>query len=71
MGLLHLIVCSNSLQHQLTELVSALEAWMNAKAVSAKQVVSHNKLDSHKPAWCIEILGSTQPASKPTYSYIH
>lgn len=71
MALLHLMVCSNSLQHQLTELVSALEAWMNAKTVSAKQVVSHNQLDSHKPAWRIEILGATQPVSKATYSYIH
>lgn len=71
MALLHLMVCSNSLQHQLTELVSALEAWMNAKAVSAEQVVSHNQLDSHKPAWRIEILGATQPVSKATYSYIH
>lgn len=65
------MVCSNSLQHQLTELVSALEAWMNAEAVSAEKVVSHNPLDSHKPAWRIEILGSTQPVSKATYSYIH
>ncbi|KOC20365.1 hypothetical protein GL58_12800 [Comamonas testosteroni] len=71
MALLHLMVCSNSLQHQLTELVSALEAWMNAKAVSAEQVVSHNQLDSHKPAWRIEILGATQPVLKATYSYIH
>lgn len=71
MALLHLMVCSNSLQHQVTELVSALEAWMNAKTVSAKQVVSHNQLDSHKPAWRIEILGATQPVSKATYSYIH
>ena len=71
MALLHLMVCSNSLQHQLTELVSALEAWMNAEAVSAEKVVSHNPLDSHKPAWRIEILGSTQPVSKATYSYIH
>ena len=71
MALLHLMVCSNSLQHKLTELVSALEAWMNAKAVSAEQVVSHNQLDSHKPAWRIEILGATQPVSKATYSYIH
>ena len=71
MALLHLMVCSNSLQHQLTELVSALEAWMNAEAVSAEKVVSHNPLDSHKPAWCLEILGSTQPVSKATYSYIH
>ena len=71
MALLHLMVCSNSLQHQLIELVSALEAWMNAEAVSAEQVVSHNQLDSHKPAWRIEILGATQPVSKATYSYIH
>ncbi|KKI12394.1 hypothetical protein XA67_19770 [Comamonas thiooxydans] len=71
MALLHLMVCSNSLQHQLTELVSALEAWMNAKAVSAEQGVSHNQLDSHKPAWRIEMLGATQPVSKATYSYIH
>lgn len=35
------------------------------QAVSAKQVVSHNKLDSHKPAWRIEILGSTHPALMP------
>lgn len=71
MALLHLMVCSNSLQHQLTELVSALETWMNAKAVSAGQEVSHNQLDSHKPAWRIEMLGATQPVSKTTYSYIH
>ena len=37
MALLHLMVCSNSLQHQLIELVSALEAWMNAEAVVAEQ----------------------------------
>ena len=71
MALLHLMVCSNSLQHQLTELVSALEAWMNAEAVSAEQVVSHNPLDSHKPVWRIATLGATQPVSKATYSYIH
>ena len=71
MALLHLMVCSNSLQHQLTELVSALEAWMNAEAVSAEQVVSHNPLDSHKSAWRIAALSATQPVSKATYSYIH
>lgn len=71
MALLHLMVCSNSLQHQLIELVSALEAWMNAEAVSAEQGVSHNSFDSHKPAWRIAILGATQPVSKATYSYTH
>lgn len=71
MALLHLMVCSNSLQHQLTELVSALEAWMNTEAVSAEKVVSHYPLDSRKPAWRIATPGATQPVSKATYSYIH
>ena len=71
MALLHLMVCSNSLQHQLTELVSALEAWMNAEVVSAEQVVSNYPLDSRKPAWRIATPGATQPVSKAAYSYIH
>lgn len=71
MALLHLMVCSNSLQHQLRELISALEAWMNVKALGASQGVSHNPLDSHKPTWRISSLGATQPVSKATYSYIH
>lgn len=71
MALLHLMVCSNSLQHQLIELVSALEAWMSAEAVSAEQGVSHYPLRSHKPAWRIATLDATQPVSKATYSYIH
>lgn len=48
-ALLHLMVCSNSLQHQLIELIGALEAWMNACAIDAKQEVSNNPLDSSKP----------------------
>ena len=48
-ALLHLMVCSNSLQHQLIELIGALEAWMNACAIDAKQGVSNNPLDSSKP----------------------
>lgn len=71
MALLHLMVCSNSLQHQLIELVSALEAWMNVKAVSVEEGVSHNLLYSRKPAWRIATLGATQPVSKDTYSCIH
>lgn len=71
MALLHLMVCSNSLQHQLIELVSALEAWMNAKTVGANQRVSHNPHDSRKPAWPMAGLNATQPVSKATYSYIH
>lgn len=67
MALLHLMVCSNSLQHQLTELTSALEAWMNAKATE----VSRSSHDSRKPTLRIATLGATQPASKATYSYIH
>ena len=67
MALLHLMVCSNSLQHQLIELTSALEAWMNAKATE----VSRSSHDSRKPTLRIATLGATQPASKATYSYIH
>ena len=70
MALLHLMVCSNSLQHQLIELISALEAWMNAKVVSAKQGVSHNQHDATKRIWFIAGLNATQPASKAIYSYI-
>lgn len=71
MALLHLMVCSNSLQHQLIELVNALEAWMNAEAVNAEQGVSHNPRDLRKPTWRITTLGATQPVSKDSYSYIH
>lgn len=71
MALLHLIVCSNSLQHQLRALTSALEVWMNVKALGASQRVSHNPLDSHKLTWRIASLDTTQPVSKATYSYIH
>lgn len=71
MALLHLMVCNNSLQHQLIELISALEAWMNAKAASAKQGVSHNPHDSPKRIWSKAGLNATQPVSKATYSYIH
>lgn len=71
MALLHLMVCSNSLQHQLIELISALEALMNANPVSAKQGVSHNPHDSPKPICSKAGLNATQPVSKATYSYIH
>lgn len=71
MALLHLMVCSNSLQHQLIELVIALEAWMDVKAVSVEEGVSHNLPYSRKPAWRIATLGTTQPVSKDTYSCIH
>lgn len=69
--LLHLIVCSNSLQHQLIELISALEAWMNASAIDAKQRVSNNPLESRKPSWRLATPSATQPVSKATYSHIH
>ena len=71
MALLHLMVCSNSLKHQLIELISALEAWVNVKTLGASQGVSHNPLDSHKLIWRIATLNATQPVSKATYSYIH
>lgn len=71
MALLHLLVCSNSLKHQLIELVSALEVWVNVKALGASQGVSHNSLDSFKPTWRIATPNATQPVSKATYSYIH
>ena len=71
MALLQLMVCSNSLQHQLIERVSTLEAWMNAKAVSAERRVGNNPLDSRNPTWSIAIVGATQPVSKDIYSYIH
>lgn len=71
MALLHLMVCSNSLQHQLIELISALEAWMNAKVVSAKKGVSQNPHDAAKRIWSTAGLNATQPVSKATYSYIH
>lgn len=70
-ALLHLMVCSNSLQHHLRELISALEAWMNVKALDASEGVSHNSLDSHKLTWRIASLDATQPVSKATYSYTH
>ncbi len=54
MALIHLMACSNSLLHQLIELISTLEAWMNANAVSVTQVVSHNTHDSRKPVGICE-----------------
>lgn len=71
MALLHLKVCSNSLQHQLVVLISTLETWMNAKALSANQRVSHNPRDSRKSTWSVAGLGATQPVLKATYSYMH
>lgn len=71
MALLHLVVCSNSLKHQLIELLSALEAWVNVKALGANQGVSHNPLGSRVPTWRIATTNSTQPVLKATYSYIH
>lgn len=71
MALLHLVVCSNSLKHQLIELLSALEAWVNVKALGASQGVSHNPLGSRVPTWRTATPNSTQPVSKATYSYIH
>lgn len=71
MALLHLVVCSNSLKHQLIELLSALEAWVNVKALDASQGVSNNPLDSRVPTLRITTPNSTQPVSKATYSYIH
>lgn len=71
MALLHLMVCSNSLQHQLIELISALEAWMNAKVVSAKKGVSNNPHNATKRIWSTGGLNATQPVSKATYSYIY
>lgn len=71
MALLHLMVCSNSLKHQLIELTSALEAWMNAKEIKSGQEVSQSSHDSRELTWCIASLGATQPVSKATYSYIH
>lgn len=70
-ALLHLMVCSNSLQQQPIELVCALEAWVNAKALGVIQGVSHNPLNSRKPAWRIATQGMTQPVLKATYSYVH
>lgn len=71
MALLHLVVCSNSLKHQLIGLLSALEAWVNVKALGAIQGVSHNPLGSRVPTWRTATPNSTQPVSKATYSYIH
>lgn len=71
MALLHLKVCSNSLQHQLVVLISTLETWMDAKALSANQRVSHNPHDSRKTTWSVAGLDATQPVLKATYSYIH
>ncbi|MDH1291132.1 hypothetical protein N5C43_07650 [Comamonas terrigena] len=71
MALLHLMVCSNSLKHQLIELTSALEAWMNAKETKSGQEVSQSSHDSRKLTWRIASLGTTQHVSKATYSYIH
>gem|GEM_PF-3023661 len=71
MALLHLMVCSNSLKHQLIELTSALEVWMNAKETKSAQEVSISSHDSRKPTWRITTLDATQPVSKATYSYIH
>lgn len=71
MALLHLMVCSNSLRHQLIELIRALEAWMNVKATKSRQEVSNNLLDSRKSTWSMTRQDATQPVSKATYSYIH
>ena len=71
MGLLHLMICSNSLQHQLIELLGALEAWMNAKATKSRQEVSRNILDSCKSSWSMTRQDATQPVSKAIYSYIY
>ena len=71
MALLHLMVCSNSLKHQLIELTSALEAWMNAKETKPGQEVSKSSHVSRKLTWRIASLGAIQPISKATYSYIH
>lgn len=71
MALLHLMVCSNSLKHQLIELTSALEAWMNVKETQSGQEVSLSSHDSRKPTWSMAGLNATQPVSKATYSYIN
>lgn len=71
MALLHLMVCSNSLKHQLIELTSALKAWMNAKGAKSGQEVSRSSHDSRKPIWRIETLDATQHVSKDAYSYIY
>lgn len=71
MALLHLMVCSNSLRHQLIELTSALEARVSAKALCTGKGVSNNPLDSRKPTWHSATLNATQPVLKATYNYIH
>lgn len=71
MALLHLMVCSNSLKHQLIELTSALEAWMNVRETQSGQEVSISSHDSRKPTWSMAGLNATQPVSKATYSYIN
>lgn len=71
MALLHLMVCSNSLRHQLIELISALEACMNVKATKSRHEVSNNMLDSRESTWSMARKGATQPVSRVTYSYIH
>ncbi|WP_152668623.1 hypothetical protein [Comamonas sp. E6] len=49
---LHLMVCNESLQHQLKEIVSASDAWINDKTAKSNQRVSHNTQGSRKVIWC-------------------
>ena len=70
-ALLHLMVCSNSLKHQLIELTSALEAWMNVKETKSRKEVGMSSHDSRKPTWSKAGLNATQPVSKATYNYIN
>ncbi|MDH0901354.1 hypothetical protein N5C12_18705 [Comamonas aquatica] len=70
---LHLLKCSNSLQHQLTELLQGLEAGppVHHPAKDAAPSDQHSINHACSSTWYTRMLGMTQILKKNTYSYTH
>lgn len=70
---LHLLKCSNSLQHQLTELLQGLEAGppVHHQAKDAAPSDQHSIKHALSSIWHTKMLGMTQIMKKDTYSYTH